>query len=249
MKKAIISLCFIFLLPIILLAKEYDMSSANRAYQEQDYTTAEAEYLKLVEQGVKNYELFFNLGNTYFKLDQSGNARLYYEKALKFKPLDEELNANISFLMSRIKDKEEIERSFMETLIRKIFYAFSINVLGISILIFFILMMALIILLILSRNLILKRVVKILLVVFAVIFFLVTVVEIMRIQDFYANDSAVILGETVIAFSGPSEDFPQVFTVHEGLKVTIERFDNDWILVKLPSGNGGWIRLSEIGII
>jgi len=152
-------------------------------------------------------------------------------------------------LMANIKDKEEVERSFIETLLRKIYYTFSINLLGVFAVIFFILMMAFIVFLIMSRSAVLKRIVKVFLVIFAVIFFLVTVTEVMRIRDFYADNNAVILDEVVIAYSGPNEDFPQVFTIHEGLKVSIERFDNEWVLIKLPSGNGGWVLNSALGII
>lgn len=249
MKRSLYILIIICFIPLLLPAKEYDLSIANRAYQEQDYTAAKAGYMKLVDQGVVNYELFYNLGNTCFKLNELGNARLFYEKAAKFKPLDDELNDNISILMSRMKDKEVVERSFIETLLRKVYYIFPINILGILVLIFFILMMAFIVLLILSRSMIFKQIMKIFLVIFAVIFFLTTIAEIMRIQDFYAKDSGVILEGTVIAYSGPSEDFPQVFTIHEGLKVSLERFDNDWVLIKLPSGNGGWVLRSSLGII
>ncbi len=249
MKKIIYILSILILIPLLLCAKEYDLTAANNAYQEQNYQKAEEEYMRLVNEGVKNYELFYNLGNTYFKLNDLGNARLYYEKAAKFKPLDAELNENIAMLLSGIKDKEEVERSFLDTLLRKIYYVFSINLLGVFVVIFFILMMAFIVLLIMSRNAVLKRIIKIFLVIFAVIFFLVTVIEIMRIRDFYSDNNAVILNEVVIAYSGPSEEFPQVFTIHEGLKVSIERYDNDWVLIKLPSGNGGWIVGSAIGII
>ena len=249
MKKIIYILSILILIPLLLCAKEYDLTTANSAYQEQNYQKAEKEYLKLVNEGVKNYELFYNLGNTCFKLNDIGNARLYYEKAAKFKPLDEELKENITMLLASIKDKEEVERSFIEMMLHKIYYAFSINLLGVFVVIFFILMMAFIVLLIMSRSPVLKRIIKIFLVIFAVIFFLVTVIEIMRIRDFYADNNAVILNEVVIAYSGPSEDFPQIFTIHEGLKVSIERFDNDWVLIKLPSGNGGWILNSALGII
>ncbi len=249
MKKSIFVLSILILIPLLLFAKEYDLTAANNAYQEQDYQKAEQEYMKLVNEDVMNYELFYNLGNTYFKLNDLGNARLYYEKAAKFEPLNKELNENIAMLLASIKDKEEIKRSFIETLLRKIYYAFSINLLGVFVLIFFILMMAFIVFLIMSRSPVLKRIVKVFLFIFAVIFFIVTVTEIMRIRDFYADDAAVILDETVIAYSGPSEDFPQVFTIHEGLKVSIERIDNDWVLIKLPSGNGGWILTSALGII
>ena len=249
MKKNIFILSILLLIPLLLCAKEYDLTVANNAFQEQNYQKAEEEYMKVANEGVKNFELFYNLGNTYFKLNDLGNARLYYEKAAKFEPMNKELNENIAMLLASIKDKEDIQRSFVETLLRKVYFAFSINLLGVFVLIFFVLMMAFIVLLIMSRSAVLKRIVKIFLVILAVIFFLVTVTEVMRIRDFYAVDSAVILDETVIAYSGPSEDFPQVFTIHDGLKVSIERFDNDWVLIKLPSGNGGWVLTSTLGII
>lgn len=249
MKKNIFILSILLLIPLLLCAKEYDLTVANNAFQEQNYQKAEEEYMKVANEGVKNFELFYNLGNTYFKLNDLGNARLYYEKAAKFEPMNKELNENIAMLLASIKDKEDIQRSFVETILRKVYFAFSINLLGVFVLTFFILMMAFIVLLIMSRSAVLKRIVKIFLVILAVIFFLVTVTEVMRIRDFYAVDSAVILDETVIAYSGPSDDFPQVFTIHDGLKVSIERFDNDWVLIKLPSGNGGWVLTSTLGII
>ena len=249
MKKNIFILSILLLIPLLLCAKEYDLTVANNAFQEQNYQKAEEEYMKVANEGVKNFELFYNLGNTYFKLNDLGNARLYYEKAAKFEPMNKELNENIAMLLASIKDKEDIQRSFVETILRKVYFAFSINLLGVFVLIFFVLMMAFIVLLIMSRSAVLKRIVKIFLVILAVIFFLVTVTEVMRIRDFYAVDSAVILDETVIAYSGPSEDFPQVFTIHDGLKVSIERFDNDWVLIKLPSGNGGWVLITTLGII
>ena len=249
MKKNIFILSILLLIPLLICAKEYDLTLANNAFQEQNYQKAEEEYMKVANEGVKNFELFYNLGNTYFKLNDLGNARLYYEKAAKFEPMNKELNENIAMLLASIKDKEDIQRSFVETLLRKVYFAFSINLLGVFVLTFFILMMAFIVLLIMSRSAVLKRIVKIFLVILAVIFFLVTVTEVMRIRDFYTDDSAVILDETVIAYSGPSDDFPQVFTIHDGLKVSIERFDNDWVLIKLPSGNGGWVLTSTLGII
>jgi len=249
MKKNIFILSILLLIPLLICAKEYDLTLANNAFQEQNYQKAEEEYMKVANEGVKNFELFYNLGNTYFKLNDLGNARLYYEKAAKFEPMNKELNENIAMLLASIKDKEDIQRSFVETLLRKVYFAFSINLLGVFVLIFFVLMMAFIVLLIMSRSAVLKRIVKIFLVILAVIFFLVTVTEVMRIRDFYTDDSAVILDETVIAYSGPSDDFPQVFTIHDGLKVSIERFDNDWVLIKLPSGNGGWVLITTLGII
>jgi len=172
MKKNIFILSILLLIPLLLCAKEYDLTVANNAFQEQNYQKAEEEYMKVANEGVKNFELFYNLGNTYFKLNDLGNARLYYEKAAKFEPMNKELNENIAMLLASIKDKEDIQRSFVETILRKVYFAFSINLLGVFVLTFFILMMAFIVLLIMSRSAVLKRIVKIFLVILAVIFFL-----------------------------------------------------------------------------
>jgi len=247
--KKLYILLLIVLLSSSLLAEEYDLTAANRAYQNQNYEKAAEEYLKTVDQGVMNFQLFYNLGNTYFKLNNLGYARLYYEKAAKFDPLDRDLRENLAMVKANLKDKEVDQKSFFETVLQKIIFSFSINVLAILILVIFILLMASIVLLIISKEGGLRNLSKILIVILSCIFFILVVMEIWRIRTFYAKDTAIILDETVIAYSGPSQDFQQVFTIHEGLKVTIERFDNDWVLIKLPSGNGGWVTQSSIGVI
>lgn len=239
----------ILLFSSILIAEDYDISAANQAYQNQEYKEAAEEYMTFVNSGVKNFELFYNLGNTYFKLNDLGQARLYYEKAARFDPLHKDLRDNLAMVKANLKDKEISQKTFIETVFEKVFFAFSINLLAILILIVFILLIASIVLLIISKQGALRNFSKILIVILSCIFFIFIVIEIWRVQAFYADDAAVILDETVIAYSGPSQDFPQVFTIHEGLKVTIERFDNEWVLIKLPSGNGGWIIQSSIGVI
>ena len=52
---------------------------------------------------------------------------------------------------------------------------------------------------------------------------------------------AVILAEEAVARSGPGPDYLQVFSVHEGTAVVIEREEADWTLVRLPNGVGGWV--------
>lgn len=248
MKKVYI-VVLILLFSSILIAEDYDISAANQAYQNQEYKEAAEEYMTFVNSGVKNFELFYNLGNTYFKLNDIGQARLYYEKAARFDPLHKDLRDNLAMVKANLKDKEISQKTFIETVFEKVFFAFSINLLAILILIVFILLIASIVLLIISKQGALRNFSKILIVILSCIFFIFIVIEIWRVQAFYADDAAVILDETVIAYSGPSQDFPQVFTIHEGLKVTIERFDNEWVLIKLPSGNGGWIIQSSIGVI
>lgn len=59
MKKIIYILSILFIIPLLLCAKEYNLTAANSAYQEQNYQIAKEEYMKLVNEDVENYELFY----------------------------------------------------------------------------------------------------------------------------------------------------------------------------------------------
>lgn len=249
--KKVILLIILFFINLQLLAG-YDISEANNAYQNQEYEKARDSYEEYVKEGVKSFALFYNLGNTYFKLENYGFARLFYEKALKFRPLDKDLIFNLELLKARLKDKEETEESFLQHIFKEIYYFFSINLLAIFVLICFILIMLTIVLLILANKSSTRKVVKVFMVILSIFFVIFLIFTIARLHEFYNKNFAVIIDETVFAYSGPSKDFQQVFTIHEGLKVRIDPSadgDKNWVLIKLQSGNGGWIEKERIKII
>ena len=247
MKRGILLILFSFL--FLPLLAEYDISKGNNAYQNQEYEKAKEYYEEFVQEGVKNFNLFYNLGNTYFKLENYGLARLFYEKALKFSPLDTDLLFNIELLQARLQDKEDKNESFLQHIFKKIYYFFSVNLLAIFVLICFILILLAIVLLILMEKPTTKKIVKVFMVIISMLFMIFLVLTIFRLYEFYNENFAVIIDETVFAYSGPNSDFQQVFTIHEGLKVRIEKFDKDWLLIKLHSGNGGWIERNSLSII
>ena len=94
-----------------------------------------------------------------------------------------------------------------------------------------------------------KIVVRVFMVIFSILFMIFLIFAVGRLNEFYNKNFAVIVDETVFAYSGPSSDFQQVFTIHKGLKVRVEKFDKYWVLIKLQSGNGGWIEKNSIYVI
>jgi tetratricopeptide (TPR) repeat protein len=70
---------------------------ANQLYQKGDYRNAAALYQQLVDQRYANGNLYYNLGNAYFKMRQKGLAILYYQKAKRLIPGDADLKANLSY--------------------------------------------------------------------------------------------------------------------------------------------------------
>ena len=63
------------------------------------------------------------------------------------------------------------------------------------------------------------------------------------------NDHGIIMSPTVDIVSSPSEGSSRLFVLHEGSKVSVEDQSGDWFEVKLPNGNSGWIKASELELI
>jgi tetratricopeptide (TPR) repeat protein len=70
-------------------------TAANEAYQNGKYEEAKADYLQLVHAGQYSADLFYNLGNVWFKLGDQGRAILNYERALLLNPELPEVRFNL----------------------------------------------------------------------------------------------------------------------------------------------------------
>lgn len=77
---------------------------ANGAYQKGDYQKAAEIYQELIQAGYESGSLYYNMGNTYFKLGQRGPAILYYEKAKQLIPGDADLKSNLSYALSGVEE-------------------------------------------------------------------------------------------------------------------------------------------------
>ena len=86
----------------------------NAAYGDGDYETALAKYDSIVANGEESAALYYNMGNTYYKMRQFPMAILYYEKALKLSPGDEDLRVNLEIANLAVVDKiNTIPQSFI----------------------------------------------------------------------------------------------------------------------------------------
>src|SRR5882757_4527610 len=79
----------------------------NDQYAKAQYKEAITSYQKLVDGGYQSTAVYFNLGNAYYKTDDIAAALLYYEKAHKLSPGDEDIRVNIQLANSKITDKQD----------------------------------------------------------------------------------------------------------------------------------------------
>lgn len=109
-KRIFYSLLIFIVLPLCLAAKtdpDSLFARANEQYAKGDFTEAATSYQHLIDSGYHSPELYYNLGNAYYKLNELPSAILFYEKAHKIRPGDEDIKVNLQLANSKITDKIE----------------------------------------------------------------------------------------------------------------------------------------------
>ena len=111
MNKAILFLSIVILLvansTLFALNEEQIFQQANEYFVQKQYDKAIESYRQLVSSGYEGTSLFYNLGNAYYRSGKIGYAILYYEKALRLSPGDEDIKHNLSLANLKTIDKLE----------------------------------------------------------------------------------------------------------------------------------------------
>ena len=222
-------------------------NQGNERYREGDYEGAISAYEQVIAQGLQNGEVYYNLGNAYYKSDQLGRAILAYERALKLMPNDEDVLANLRFANARRVDKETSEDpNFLTRMMFWVYHFWGINTLSVFVCVFvFGIAGSLVGWLFLP----LKRIIWVVLLV-VLGGGLVTSGGLLALKVQKRGEvTAIVLNAEAFGRSGPGDDFLQVFVLHEGTKVFVERREGNWFLVRLSNGVGGWVKRDVLGKI
>lgn len=101
------------------------VQEADSAYNKEDYQQALRLYNKALEEDGASPTLYYNLANTYYRLNNIGHAVLNYERALKLDPSFADARTNLNFVNTRIEDKPEDDSSFLGNLFDRIVFSAS----------------------------------------------------------------------------------------------------------------------------
>ncbi|HOD11651.1 MAG TPA: hypothetical protein PLO93_06635 [Candidatus Omnitrophota bacterium] len=213
---------------------------ANLSYKQGDYHQAAIFYEEILGQGIVGGALYYNLGNSYFKLQQLGKSILNYERAKLFIPRDSDLQANLDYALSLSPQKPVAQEvPFVERIIRSYQDMFTAReMMWISVL--FCVVLGIVVIFAeafrLSFN---KRWVVVTFV--AVLVFGQVSIWINKSHDLVRT--AVILGDTQARFE-PKDQATEHFRLIAGEKVFVIRIEGDWAKVKRFDGKIGWINVS-----
>jgi tetratricopeptide (TPR) repeat protein len=217
-------------------------------YQNGEFDKALDNFLLAYSKGLKHPDLFYNIGNSYYKYKDIPNAILYYKKALKLNSTHKLAKQNLAYLLTITRDSQiqENENSFQH-FIKNIYFYFSINTSTLITFIFLFLIILLIHYMWFSKNIdkTFFRFINFILIFCFIISLSITVSRIM-INN---KEEAVLIKNSVVVYSGPDESFEKFFTINEGSIITIEQVENKWTRMTTLSGFSGWINSDSYKII
>lgn len=226
------------------------MQKANELYKNNQYQLAIDEYNKLVRQGYEGTSLYYNLGNAHYRLGKVGFAILYYEKALKFSPSDEDVKHNLALAKLNLVDKvDELPPFFIFNIWEGLLASFSVSGWTIIIYIIFILLLLAVIAYFFSRSVTQQRISFFTGIGILVLLFLSISLLAVKMNKEFNIKNGIIVETSVIVKSAPDNSSKDEFSIHEGLKVRLEDKVDDWVKISLSDGKVGWIIEKSLGII
>jgi len=238
----------IFIIVFILFSfhgmaqSEVLFQKATDAYNNGEYQKAIDFYGTILEQGKHSPELYFNLGNCHYKMDEIGPSIYYYEKALLLEPNDQEIKNNLSFAKNmRLDAIDEMPRTAMRRLHDSVVLALSIDQWAyLAITMVFLFVLGFITYYILYSATF-KRIAFIAANTALFIAIFSVAMAYMANRNQKVKNPAIIFEREVVVTSEPNERSEKVFALHEGTKVNVLESLENWSKVRIADGQTGWM--------
>jgi tetratricopeptide (TPR) repeat protein len=221
---------------------------ANDLYNSGYYKEAIGQYDSILASNQHSAELYFNLANCYYKLNEVGPSIFYYEKALQLAPDDLDILNNLGYAQKMTIDAiQEVPESGVSKLLNKTLNSLSVDGWAIRCVGLVFLFVVLFLGYYLSYSEAKKR-------LFFVSSNVVLIILFVSLGLLFKKDSldsntqqAIIFVKETEIKTEPNLRSETSFTLHEGTKVlVIDDYNNDWSKIKLMNGETGWMARSEL---
>ena len=243
MKKLILFIFFTF------TVNAQDVNSlfqlAGTAYEEHHYTLAIEYYKEIEKKKWHSSELYYNMGNCYYKLSQNADAVLYYEKSLKIDPSSDDVQFNLSLVQLKLIDKfPQVPLIFYKEWTREFTNSMSIDGWAKIALVFLLFFCLFVSFFFFGSSVALKK----------IMFFLSSSTILLGFSCLlaafvsYSNTetNAILMSPNAYIKSAPSNQSEDLFILHEGTKVLVLEKFKGWNKIKLSDGMIGWIELEHL---
>ncbi len=247
MKRYIILSFFALVASTVLLtAQPVDsvanlFAKANQLYKQEDYAEAADIYEELLKQG-SSAELYYNLGNSYYKSHEIGAAILNYERALRLKPNFPNARYNLKIAEEKLIDNVSSAPSFwVRRFYNMVIQSLSSNGWAYISFGFLLTFLSMFLVFAFSRRRRMRKFAFNAAIVALTVFILSFSFSAVRKKQFNTHNQAIVMHAAVMVKSSPDKSGTDLFELHEGTKVFVKSTLEGWSEVKLDNGAVGWL--------
>lgn len=219
----------------------------NRSYIDGDYEKAIEEYRTIVDGGHYSSRLYYNLANAYFKVGNIGNAILFYHRALRIAPANEDIRHNLALAEAQTKDRiAEVPEFFFNRWMRTLRNMMSCTAWSVLSIVSFGLLALFALIFLLSQR-IGARKAGFYGGLLSLILFVATTAFAVSVRDeMLTRDEAVVMSSAISVKSSPDRSATDLFVLHEGTTLRIVSILGEWREVVIADGKKGWVEAKNI---
>ena len=243
--RMLLMVLLMVLLPMAATAITKD--NADMEYKKGNYQQAIRDYQELLKKGV-SADLYYNLGNAYYRTDNITQAILSYERAALLSPGDEDIRFNLQFARSKTIDKITPESEmFFKTWYYSVVNFTSVDAWAVCGLVAIAVALVLVLMYLFSERMLIRKIGFYGAAVLLVFSLLSIVFACQQKSDLENRTGAIVVSPTVSVKKTPSKTGTDVFVIHEGTRVDIvDKSMRDWSGVRLADGREGGILSKHI---
>lgn len=241
------AILLLFMLLVPCGASAITKQNADMEYQKGNYQQAIKDYQEILQKGV-SADIYYNLGNAYYRTDNIAQSILAYERALRLSPGDEDIRFNLQFVRSKTIDKITPENEIFFVTVYKAMVNFtSVDHWAVTAIVSLAVALLLLLLYLFGNKLILRKIGFFGAAILLVVFFLSNLFAWQQKKSFEDNSGAIVIAPTVSVKKIPADNSDDGFVIHEGTKVyIIDRSMKNWRQIRLDDGREGWMRVGTI---
>ena len=237
---------------VVAVAQPNDLfEQGNTAYANEEWATAIEHYEAILDTDYRSASIHFNLANAYYQIGDLGQAILHYERAWQLDPTDEDIIFNKKLANLQIIDKvEPKEPTFIGAWWQSFLLTASTNVWAFTAVLFFFLTLGLGTVFLLVKHPFWRPFSFFGGLSTLVIALLLTFIAHQRYGVTYpGTPEAIIMAPNVYVKSAPKAGSTDLFILHEGLKVTVQEQEGDWLRIGVENDKQGWVKAADLAII
>jgi len=245
--KRIINTILAILFTVAAFAQTDLIQKANEHYTKEEFQKAIDGYNQILMAGIESPEVYFNLGNAYFKTKQYPLSILNYERAKLLAPDDEDIEFNLQVANQKVVDSiQELPGIFIVRWWNALVNSQTTDTWAVTSIFSFVVFLTMLGFYFFAKTSEVKRITfwsGCFLIVFTIFSWTFAAKQKNRLVN---HSYAIVMQPTITVKSSPSEKGTNLFVIHEGLKVRITDKLGDWVEISLSDGNKGWLLTESI---